>query len=92
MTSDDTRGIALALLRRGEVTIAQAARFAGVSRQRVTQWCEAARIDARKASEGRAAWAWTREEMRKAGLPVRKRTKAELRQMAERAVRSRQDS
>ena len=41
------------MLRKGEITIAEAAMIALVSRQRVREWCTAAGIDVKKARE---AW------------------------------------
>lgn len=43
----------MSLLRRGEITVTEAALISLVSRQRVLVWCENAGIDPQKA---RAAW------------------------------------
>ena len=43
---DDLRRALVDLLRAGEITMAEAARLGGVSRQAVAKWCAAAGIDA----------------------------------------------
>lgn len=47
------RKTAMRMLRRGQITIAEAAQIAIVSRQRVLMWCKTAGIDPRAA---RRAW------------------------------------
>lgn len=49
MTDDLTRAVGLELLRRGEITMAEAAEMAGVSRQAVYKMCQRAGIDPVKA-------------------------------------------
>lgn len=53
IASHERRKLAMRLLRRGEITVNEAAQIALVSRQRVRIWCETAGIDPRKA---RVAW------------------------------------
>lgn len=43
---DDLRRALVDLLRAGEITMAEAARLSGVSRQAVGKWCAAAGVDA----------------------------------------------
>jgi hypothetical protein len=45
MTDDLTRAVGLELLRRGEITMAEAAEMAGVSRQAIYKMCQRAGID-----------------------------------------------
>ena len=65
------RRAALSLLRRGEITISEAAELAGVSRQLVYAWCKRAKIEPAPAREGRITKAW-RKEIR-SGVELRDR-------------------
>lgn len=49
MTDELTRAVGLELLRRGEITMAEAAEMAGVSRQAIYKMCQRAGIDPVKA-------------------------------------------
>ncbi len=52
----------LALLRRGEATVSEAAELAGVSRQLVHAWCRVAGIDAIEKRRARLAKLWRRAQ------------------------------
>jgi transposase-like protein len=60
MLDPDARRAAVALLRRGTITVSEVAALAGVSRQVVRYWCKAARIDIGKARSLMLAKAWRR--------------------------------
>lgn len=49
MMDDLTRAVGLELLRRGEITMAEAAQMAGISRQAIYKMCQRAGIDPVKA-------------------------------------------
>lgn len=51
--SHHRRATAMRMLRKGEISVNEAATIALVSRQRVREWCRAASIDPKAA---RAAW------------------------------------
>lgn len=51
MTDDLTRAVGLELLRRGEITMAEAAEMAGVSRQAIYKMCQRAGVDPVKARQ-----------------------------------------
>lgn len=68
MSRDDTRSAMLRLLRRGSITMGEAARWAGVPRVVVLRWCRAAGFDAVKAREKslarQVAWSLGQSEKR----------------------------
>ena len=85
MTDELLRRALIDLLRGGEITMGEAARFAGVSRQAVAKWCALEGIDPgrrREARIGRRVLAVMRllEER-----PVRRPSKRSLRRRADEA-------
>jgi len=58
-----TRDCAIRLMRRGQLTVSQAARRAGVSRQAALSWARGAKIDLAAAAELRADRIWRRAIM-----------------------------
>lgn len=86
---DDARAVALELLREGEATVSDAARLAGVDRQLVHYWAKAAGIDPNGARDTRLARQWRAKMAKRKGVAAKpKRTKAELRDQGERAVKA----
>lgn len=69
----------MALLARGMVTPAEAARLGKVSRQLVRHWLKAAGIDWRKAWQARQAAIWHQEIAKLNGQRLRAATKREQR-------------
>jgi transposase-like protein len=57
----ETRQAVVALLARGEVTVSDAARLAGVSRQTARYWATSAGVQWRKIRRRRLAVLWRRE-------------------------------
>lgn len=57
----DARRAALALLRRGLITVPEAAQMAGVSRQLVRHWCQRSGIDWAQIRSAALAKRWRRE-------------------------------
>jgi hypothetical protein len=53
---------ALSMLRAGEITQAEAARLAGVTRQTIAQWCGLALIDAPRARLNRIAASFAKRQ------------------------------
>lgn len=58
MLDPEARRAVVALMRRGAITLPEAARLAGVSRPVVRYWCKAAGIDIGKARSAVLAKAW----------------------------------
>lgn len=61
----DARRAAVTLLRRGLLTVPEAAALAGVSRQVVRYWCKAARIEIGQSREAVIARLWRRAVSRR---------------------------
>jgi DNA-binding MurR/RpiR family transcriptional regulator len=87
MLNDTTRYIMVRMLLRGEATMAQLARWAGVSEAAIYNLCRAYCIDYHAAQEARFNAAIKREVMRANGRTPRKPSKAEIRRKTEAAVR-----
>lgn len=58
MLDPDARRAAVSLIRRGEITVPEAAALAGVSRHVVRYWCRAAKVEIGQARAARLAKAW----------------------------------
>jgi hypothetical protein len=84
----DERTVALDLLRRGEITMAEAARWAGVSRMAVTKWCRAAGIDAAACRAAHVEKRWHQANAKAAGRIRRSPSKRELAGVVRSARRS----
>jgi len=59
--TDNTRDVAVAMLRAGAATVAEVAWLANASHQRVSYWAKAAGIDARKCRESWLTREWARQ-------------------------------
>lgn len=79
----------LRALAAGELFVSEASWIAAVSRQRIEQWCAAAGIDHHAARKAYIRKLWTRElrrqRMKAKGMSPRRRTKSQLRQIADKA-------
>jgi len=83
----DERAVALALLKRGEITMAEAARWAGVSRMAVMKWCRAAGIDVAAARAAHIEKRWYQAAAKAQGRIRRSPSKRELSAVAGQAMR-----
>jgi ethanolamine utilization protein EutQ (cupin superfamily) len=76
---DEKRHV-LAMLRMGEFTsLVEAALVAGISPQRIGQWCKAEKLDwrARRKARVKALWLMAMRRQRRGDKPARKFTKAQ---------------
>lgn len=83
----DERAYALDLLKRGEITMAEAARWAGVSRNAVMKWCRAAGIDPTAARAEHVRKRWYQTVAKGQGRIRRSPSKRELSAVAGQAMR-----
>ena len=82
---DDLRRALVDLLRAGEITMAEAARLGGVSRQAVGKWCAAAGVDAPSQRDARIKRRLFAKMQALAVGPDRRSSKHRLRNQADEA-------
>ena len=88
VSMSDVRRMVLKSLARGEVSMAEAAAFAGVERSTVLKWCAAAGIEPHQARAAFLERHWEKVTARAAGDGIRRApSKRELRMKADRAVK-----
>lgn len=79
----------MAALSAGQLFVSEASWIAAVSRQRIEQWCAAAGVDHHAARKAYVRKLWTREirrqRMKAKGLSPHRRSKAQLRRIADKA-------